>query len=73
MSKYENSLFPYFLHSTINLPAWSPKDTNVTLVSFLRLFTEKITLERKVFFQNHANIIKIDEIREEFPTSHFVT
>ena len=31
MSRYENSVFPYFVHSTVNLPAWRPKDTNVTL------------------------------------------
>ena len=51
MSKYENSVFPYSVHSTVNLPAWRPKDTNVTLMSFLRLFIETITTERKVFFQ----------------------
>ena len=50
MSKYENTVFPYSVHSTVNLPAWRPKDTNVTLISFLRLFTETITPERKVFF-----------------------
>ena len=60
MSKYEN-----------NLPAWRPKDTNVTLMSFLRLFTEKITPERKVFFQSYmTNVVKIDEIRKELSTSH---
>ena len=50
MSKYENSVFPYLIHFTVNLPAWRPKDTNVTLMSFLRLFTETITPERKSFF-----------------------
>ena len=50
MSKYENSLFPYSLQITINLPEWKLKDTNVTLISFLRLFTETITPERKSFF-----------------------
>ena len=50
MSKYQNSVFPYFVHSTVNLPAWRPKDTNVTLMSFLRLFTKTITPERKGFF-----------------------
>ena len=39
MSKYENSVFPYSVHCTVNLLAWRPKDTNVTLISFLRLFT----------------------------------
>ena len=51
MSKYENSVFPYSVQSTVNLPAWRTKDANVTLISFLRLFTEKITPERKGFFQ----------------------
>ena len=34
MPKYENRLSPYSVHSTVNLPAWRPKDTNVTLMSF---------------------------------------
>ena len=56
-------------------PSWiEAGDTNVTLMSFLRLLTETITPERKVFFQNYmANVVKIDEIREEeLSTSHFV-
>ena len=51
-----------FIFSPVNLPAWRPKDTNVTLMSFVCLFTEKITPEKK--------IIKIEEIREELSTSH---
>ena len=47
MSKYENSVFPYSVHSTVNLPAWKPKYANVTLMSFLCLFTETFTPERK--------------------------
>ena len=47
MSKYENSVFPYSVYSTVNLLAWRPKDANVALMSFLRLFTETITPERK--------------------------
>ena len=31
MSKYENSVFPYSVHSTVNLSAWRPKDVYVTL------------------------------------------
>ena len=50
MAKYENSVLLYSVHSTVILPAWRPKDTNVTLISFLRLFTETITPERKRFF-----------------------
>ena len=72
MSKYENSVLPSSLHSTVNLPAWRPKDTNITLMSFLRLFTETITTER-AFFQNYmTNSVKIDEILEKLPTTHFV-
>ena len=52
MSKYENSMFSYSVHSTVNLPAWRPKDANVPLISFLRLFTETITSERKGFLKN---------------------
>ena len=55
MSKYENSLFRYSLYSTVNFPEWKLKDTNVTLISFLRLFTETITPEKKAFFQNWRN------------------
>ena len=51
MSKYENSVFPYSVHSTVNLRTWRPKDTNVTLMSFLRLFTETITPQRNAFFK----------------------
>lgn len=29
-SKYQNSVFPYCVHSTVNLPTWRPKDTNVS-------------------------------------------
>ena len=58
MSKYENSLFRYSLHSTVNFPEWKLKDTNVTLISFLRLFTETITPEKNLFF-------KIDAMRQE--------
>ena len=75
MSKYENSVFLYSVHSTVNLPAWRSKDANVTLMSFPRLFTETITPERKkFFFQNFMiNVVKIDKIREELSTSYFVT
>ena len=45
-SNYENSVFPYSLHSTVNL--YNP--TNVTLMSFLRLFTETITYKENSFF-----------------------
>ena len=52
MLKHENSLFPYSLRSTVNLPEWRMDDADVTLISFLRLFTETITPEGKNFFQN---------------------
>ena len=61
MSKYENSLFPYFLQITANLPQWKLKDTNVTLIYFLRLLTETITPERKSFFRKLNDINKIRE------------
>ena len=64
MSKYENSVFPYSIHSTVKHFAWRPNGTNVTLMSFPRLFTEKITTERKVFFQDYMTNVKINEIRE---------
>ena len=70
MSKYENNVFPYSVHSTVNLHAWRPKDTNVTWMAFLRLFTETITPEEKVFFT--TNVAKIDEIRGKLSTSYFV-
>ena len=44
MSKYENSVFPYSLHSNVNLPAWRPKYTNDTFA--LRQWLSK----EKVFF-----------------------
>ena len=50
MSKYENSVFLYSVHSIVNLPAWRSKDANVTWMSFPRLFTETITPKRKKFF-----------------------
>ena len=59
MSKYENSVFPYFLHSTVNLTAWRPNNTNVTLKYFLRLFTETITFKRKVFLKNYTMLSKL--------------
>ena len=49
MSKYENSMFPYSAHSTVNLPIWRPKDANDTVMSFLHLFTETITPKIKGF------------------------
>ena len=74
MLKYETAVFPYFLHSTVNLPAWGLKDTNVTLMFFLHLFTETVTPERKVFFHSYmTNVVKIDKIQEELSTPHFVT
>ena len=72
MSKYENNVFPYFLHYIVNLTAWRSKDTDITLMSLLRLFTEKITFDRKGFFSKLHKCC-IDEIREELSTSHFVT
>ena len=70
-SKHENSVFPYSLHSTVNLPAG---DRYVTIMYFIHLFNETITPERRSFFTNYMkNIAKIGEIREELSTSHFLT
>ena len=49
MPKYENSLFPYSVNSTVNVPTWWSKHTNVTLMSFLRLFTKTVTPVKKKF------------------------
>ena len=67
MSKYENGLLPYSFQVTVNLPEWKLKDTNVTLIAFLRLFTETIIFPKeKAFFQNYmTNIVEIDKIHEE--------
>ena len=62
-------VFPYSVHSTANLPAWNPKDENVTFMSFLCLFTEIINPE--VFSQNYMTNVKVDEVRQELSTSHF--
>ena len=41
---------------------------------FVRLFNETITPKEEAFFINYmSNIAKIDEIREELSTSHFMT
>ena len=56
MSKYENSVFPYSVHSTVILLTWRRKDTNVTLMSSLRIFTPRLftfsrqLLLKKIFF-----------------------
>ena len=57
---YENSMFPYTLHSTVNFSTWKAKDKCYFNV-FFRLFTETITDERKkFFFQNYMkNVLKI--------------
>ena len=61
MSKYKNSVFSYSVHSTVNRRPRRAKDTNDNLISFIRLFTEIITPERKVFFQNYmTNVVKIE-------------
>ena len=53
MPKYENSLFPYSVNSTVNVPTWRLKHTNVTFMSFLRLFTKTVTpVKKNLFFEN---------------------
>ena len=57
MSKYKKSVFPYSVHYTPNLSAWRPKDTNVTIMPFSRLFTPRLftfsrqLLPKEFFFQ----------------------
>ena len=51
MSKCENSSCPCSLQISVNLPEWKLKDKDVTLIPFLRLFTERITPEEKAFFK----------------------
>ena len=41
ISKYENSVLPYSVHSAANICAWRPKDANVTLMYFLHLLPEE--------------------------------
>ena len=73
MSKYENSVFPYSVHFTVNLLAWRSKGTNVTLCLF-SVYSLRNYSRKKSFFQNYkTNVVKIDEIHEELSTSHFVT
>ena len=56
MPKYENSLFPYSVNSTVNVPTWRSKHTNVTLMSFLRLFTKTVTpMKKKICFLKTLN------------------
>ena len=60
MSNYENSVF-HILYILLLIIQHGGRKTNVTLMSFLRLFTETITPERKsLFFQNYMrNVVKI--------------
>ena len=52
-------------------PSW-PKDSNVTLMSFLRLFTETVTPERKGISSGfHGKYCQIGEIHEKLSTSYF--
>ena len=48
ISNYESSVFPYSLHSTVNLPAWRPKDK-----CYFNVFSPSviITPERKNFLK----------------------
>ena len=63
MSKYENSLFPYSLCSTIEAPA-----------TFFVNPMRQLPANEKFCSQNcMANAVKFGEIREELSTSHFLT
>ena len=49
MSKYENSVFPYSVHFTVNLLAWRSKGTNVTLCLF-SVYSLRQLLPKEKFF-----------------------
>ena len=67
ISKYENSMFPYSLHSTVNLSAWRLRDTSVTLMSFsvyplIQLLPKEkgfFSKSRDKYFQNQRNPCRI--------------
>ena len=67
ISKYENSMFPYSLHSTVNLSAWRLRDTSVTLMSFsvyplIQLLPKEkgfFSKSRDKYFQNQRNPYRI--------------
>ena len=71
MLKYEDSVIPYLVHSTLNLRRWRRKDANLSWMSYLCLFTETVAPERKVLFSKLHD--KINEIRDKLPASPFVT
>ena len=72
ITKYEDIVFPYSAHSTVNLHAWRPRDKcyfNVLSPSIhsssIRILTA-ITPEIKGFFQNYMrNNVEIGKVREE--------
>ena len=71
ISKYENSLFSYSLYSTVNLPEWRLKDTNVLQYLFSVCLLRQLLPKEKTFLQNYTrNIAKIDEIRKELWRNH---
>ena len=59
MSKYANSLFSYSVHSTVNLPAWRRKDTNVISMSFLGLFTRRLSKFSQKLLPKEKSLFKI--------------
>ena len=72
MSKYENIMFPYSLYSTVIFPVWKSKDKCYFNVFSPSIHWYNYSQNKKFFFQNYMkNVVKIDEIREELPTSHF--
>ena len=72
ITKYQDIVFPYSAHSTVNLHAWRPRDKcyfNVLSPSIhsssIRILTA-ITPEIKGFFQNYMrNNVEIGKVREE--------
>ena len=52
MSQYEKSEFRYSVHSTVNHPAWKPKDTTVLLLLLLLLFIYLKLMKLQKFYMH---------------------
>ena len=50
MLNYENSVFPYSLHFTVNLPAWMPKDKCYFNVVSPSIHWDSDSRKKKIFF-----------------------
>ena len=74
MSKYENCVLLYSLHSFYcKASCIQAKRHKYYFNVFSPSTTETITPEKDFVFQNYMTNVKIDEICQELSTSHFVT